>query len=119
MLHGVDLDRDVDAVVDHVVSGFGRLEVHPDVPDGIRALRASGRRLVTLTNGSTTVSEQLLGGVGIREEFEALLSVEDAGAARAGLTTAWIDRAGTPYPECFTPPAIRATGLTDLADRLA
>ena len=80
VLHGVDLDRDVDAAADHVMTGFAELTVHPDVPDGIRALRASGRRLVTLTNGSTTVSERLLGGAGIREEFEALLSVEDAGA---------------------------------------
>jgi 2-haloacid dehalogenase len=153
VLHGVDLDRDVGGVVDHVMSGFGELAVHPDVPDGIRALRASGRRLVTLTNGSTGVTERLLGDAGIREQFEALLSVEDAGAwkparaayeyaartcgtdpadmllvavhpwdidgaARAGMTTAWIDRSGTSYPESFTPPSLRATGLTDLAHQL-
>ncbi|MGY1708188.1 haloacid dehalogenase type II [Geodermatophilus sp. SYSU D00758] len=153
VLHGVDLDRGTDAAVEHVMGGFGELTVHPDVPDGIRALRASGRRLVTLTNGSTQVSERLLTGAGIREEFEALLSVEDAGAwkparaayqyaartcgtdpadmllvavhpwdidgaARAGLTTAWIDRAGSPYPQSFRPPTLRAGGLTDLAGRL-
>jgi 2-haloacid dehalogenase len=76
----VDIDRDLDAVVDHVMNGFGELAVHHDVPDGIRALRASGRRLVTLTNGATRVSEKLLGDAGIRDQFEALLSVEDAGA---------------------------------------
>ncbi len=70
VLHGVDLDRDIDAAVDHVMSGFTDLAVHPDVPDGIRALRASGRRLVTLTNGSTRVSEELLGDAGIRDQFE-------------------------------------------------
>ena len=153
VLHGVDLDRDTDAAVEHVMSGFTELSVHPDVPDGVRALRASGRRLVTLTNGSTQVSQRLLTGAGIREEFEALLSVEDAGAwkptgtaydyaartcgtepadmllvavhpwdidgaARAGLATAWIDRSGSPYPSCFTPPSLRAAGLTDLADQL-
>ncbi|MDK3257372.1 haloacid dehalogenase type II [Blastococcus capsensis] len=153
LLRDVDLDRDLDTAVDHVMSGFSQLAVHPDVPAGVRALRASGRRLVTLTNGSTSVSEALLTGAGIRGEFEALLSVEDAGAwkparvayeyaartcgtdpaemllvavhpwdidgaARAGLATAWIDRAGTPYPESFTPPSRRATGLTDLAEQL-
>lgn len=41
------------------------------------------------------------------------------GAARAGLRTAWIDRGGTPYPRCFTPPEIRATDLVDLARQLA
>ena len=154
VLRGVDLDRDLDAAVDHVMGGFGQLPVHAEVPDGIRALRASGRRLVTLTNGSTQVSEQLFTQAGIRDQFEALLSVEDAGiwkparaayayaartcgtdpadmllvavhpwdidgAARAGLTTAWIDRTGTPYPGFFTPPSLHATGLTDLAEQLA
>ena len=153
VLRDVELDRDVDAAVDHVMGGFGELPVHPDVPDGIRALHASGRRLVTLTNGSTAVSERLFTGAGIRNEFEALLSVEDAGvwkpaagayeyaartcgtdpsdmllvavhpwdidgAARAGLGTAWIDRSGTPYPGYFTPPAMTARDLTDLAQQL-
>ena len=80
VLHGVDLDRDVDDAVEHVMSGFSELSVHPDVPDGIRALRAAGRRLVTLSNGSAQVAERLLSNAGIRDRFEALLSVEDAGA---------------------------------------
>ncbi len=154
VLRGVDIDRDLDAAIEHVMAGFGQLPVHPDVPEGIRALRASGRRLVTLTNGSTQVSEQLFTQAGIRDQFETLLSVEDAGiwkparaaygyagrvcgtdladmllvavhpwdidgAARAGLATAWIDRSGTPYPASFTPPSLRATSLTDLAQQLA
>ncbi len=153
VLRDVDPDRDLDAAVKHVMGGFGQLPVHADVPDGIRALQRSGRRLVTLTNGSTQVSEQLLTAAGIRDQFEALLSVEDAGiwkparaayeyarqvcgtdladmllvavhpwdidgAARAGLATAWIDRTGKPYPGFFTPPSLRATGLTDLAEQL-
>ena len=153
VLHGVDLDRDTDAAVEHVMAGFADLAVHADVPDGIRALRTSGRRLVTLTNGSTQLSQRLLTHAGIRDQFEALLSVEAAGrwkparaayeyaartcgtdpadmmlvavhpwdvdgAARAGLATAWIDRSGTPYSHVFTPPSVRATGLTDLAEQL-
>ena len=43
VLHGVSLDRDVDAAVEHVMSGFSQLAVHPDVPDGVRALRRTGR----------------------------------------------------------------------------
>ncbi|SDX99011.1 2-haloacid dehalogenase [Modestobacter sp. DSM 44400] len=80
VLHDVNLDRSLDAAIDHVISGFSDLGVHPDVPDGVRALRRSGRRLVTLSNGSAQVAERLFGDAGIREEFEALLSVEDAGA---------------------------------------
>jgi len=80
VLHGVELNRDLDAAIGHVMDGFSQLTVHPDVPEGVRALRRSGRRLVTLTNGSRRVAERLFTAAGIREEFEALLSVEDAPA---------------------------------------
>lgn len=62
-----------------VMAGFGELEVHPDVPEGVRRLHDAGIRLVTLTNGGTAVSERLLTGAGIRDRFERLLSVQDAG----------------------------------------
>jgi 2-haloacid dehalogenase len=71
--------RDLDAAVEHVLSGFTSLDVHPDVAPGVRALRAAGIRLVTLSNGSASVAEGLLDRAGIRGELEALLSVEEAG----------------------------------------
>lgn len=89
VLHGVPLDRDMDTAVDHVMEGFAGLRVHPDVPDGIHALRAAGCRLVTLSNGATEVADRLLTDAGVRGEFERLLSVEDAGMwkpARAAYT---------------------------------
>lgn len=76
---GIELDRGLEAAVDHVLSGFDALEVHPDVPDGVRALAASGLRLVTLSNGATSVAEGLLHRAEVRQHFEMLLSVEDAG----------------------------------------
>ncbi|HXV92681.1 MAG TPA: HAD-IA family hydrolase, partial [Pseudonocardia sp.] len=79
VLSGLALDRDLDAAVAHVLDGFSQLSVHPDVPDGVRALRAGDHRLVTLSNGSAQVAEQLLTRAGIRDEFERLLSVEEAG----------------------------------------
>jgi len=79
ILHGVELDRDLDDAIAHVLAGFAQLPVHPDVPAGIRALRAAGHRLVTLSNGSAAVAQGLLERAGLRDEFEALLSVEDAG----------------------------------------
>ncbi|MEP7024152.1 MAG: haloacid dehalogenase type II [Actinomycetota bacterium] len=75
-----ELDRDLDEAVQHVMSGFTALPVHLDVPEGVRALHDLGLRLVTLTNGSTAFGEQLFAQAGIRDAFEALLSVEDAGA---------------------------------------
>jgi 2-haloacid dehalogenase len=40
------------------------------------------------------------------------------GAPRAGLSTAWVNRTGAPYPACFTPPTHTVSGLTDLAGLL-
>ncbi len=79
VLAGVDLDRDLEAAVDHVMSGFMSLPVHPDVVDGIRALERTGLRLVTLSNGAAAVADQLFTNAGVRDAFERLLSVEDAG----------------------------------------
>ncbi len=149
LLTSLPLDRDLDAAVEHIMSGFTALPVHPDVPDGVRALRAAGLRLVTLSNGAASVAETLLDRAGIRDQFEAILSVQDAGvwkpvraayeyaahrcdvapeelllvavhpwdldgASRAGLSTAWIDRAQTPYPAFFTPPSVTIAALTEL-----
>lgn len=154
VLTGTPLNRDVDAAIEHVMAGFLALPVHPDVPDGVRALRAAGFRLATLSNGATAVAEGLLNRAGIRNEFEVLLSVEDAGAwkparkaynyvshrcgvdpdamllvavhpwdidgaARAGLATAWIDRAGTGYPGYFSPPRHTVSVLTELPGALS
>ncbi len=80
LLAAEELDRDLDDAVEHVMSGFTALPVHADVAEGVQALRGLGLRLVTLTNGSTAVGEQLFARAGIREAFETLLSVEDAGA---------------------------------------
>ena len=89
-LAAVDLDRDVDAAVEHVLSGMSTLEVHPDVPDGLRRLRRGGSRLVTLSNGSTSVADTLLSRAGVRDELEQLLSVEDAAAWKpAGASYRW------------------------------
>ncbi|NMH99139.1 haloacid dehalogenase type II [Pseudonocardia acidicola] len=79
LLTTVELVEDVDAAVEHVMEGFLALPVHPDIPDGVRTLRAAGLRLVTLSNGAGAVAERLLGAAGLRAEFEHVLSVEDVG----------------------------------------
>ena len=69
---------DPEAAVEHVMTGFGELPTHADVAPGVRELAGLGVRLLTLSNGSATVAEGLLTRAGIRSDFEALLSVEDA-----------------------------------------
>jgi 2-haloacid dehalogenase len=78
-LHGRPLPRPLDAAVDHVMQGFAELGVHPDVVEGVRDLGGLGIRLVTLSNGSASVADALLARAGVRDRFERLLTVEDAG----------------------------------------
>ncbi|MGC9540644.1 haloacid dehalogenase type II [Streptomyces sp. UG1] len=66
---------DVEAAARHVLDGFAELEVHPDVPDGVRKLSDAGFRLVTMTNGSNTLTERLLTKAGLVDLFEELLDV--------------------------------------------
>ncbi len=80
LLTGTDLNRDLHQAVEHIMAGVASLALHPEVPDGVRALRRAGYRLITLTNGSATVAEKLFEPAGIRDAFEALLSVENAPA---------------------------------------
>ncbi|AOT04907.1 haloacid dehalogenase type II [Arthrobacter sp. U41] len=80
LLSRVEPDRGLEAAVEHVMGGLAGLGVHPDVPAGVRSLSAAGFRLITLSNGSAQIARKLLSEAGIREEFEMLLSVEDAPA---------------------------------------
>jgi 2-haloacid dehalogenase len=78
-LHAVSLNRGTEEAVQHIMAGFGALQVHADVPAGIRALNNLGIRLVTLSNGSVSVADGLFARAGMRDHFERLLSVADAG----------------------------------------
>jgi 2-haloacid dehalogenase len=68
----------LDEAADRVMADFLALSVHPDVAGGVRRLVAEGFRLVTLSNGAASVAEALLDRAGLRQEFERVLSVEDA-----------------------------------------
>ena len=152
-LAGLPLNRGLAEAVDHILAGFGTLQVHGDVPGGIEQLAGLDLRLVTLSNGSAGVAASLLERARIRDRFERLLSVEDAGvwkpgpasyayaldscgvaaseallvavhpwdidgASRAGLSTAWLNRAGSPYPAYFSRPDLELHNLSQLASLL-
>lgn len=87
MFTGMELNRDTESAVEHVMAGFSSPSLHPDVVEGVQALHAAGYRLVTLSNGSTQIAEKLFTNAGIRDKFEALLSVEDAPAWKPGKTS--------------------------------
>jgi len=145
------LNRSLEDAVEHVMAGFSHLELHPDVPPAVDRLHEAGFRLVTLSNGATTVAETLLTTADVRDRFERLLSVEDAGAwkpspqayeyaatvcdvkasdmllvavhpwdvdgaRRAGLQSAWVNRAGAEFPAMFLTPSYTVEGVEDLAE---
>jgi 2-haloacid dehalogenase len=66
-------------VVEEVLTTMQRLDVHPDVPEGLRTLAADGHRLVTFTNGAAAGAEGLLDRAGVRDVVDRCLSVEGLG----------------------------------------
>lgn len=80
LLAGHPLRLETDAAVEAIMAAFARLPVHDDVPDGIRALRAAGLRVCTLSNGGTAFADAMLTAAGVRDLVDPVLSVRDAGA---------------------------------------
>ena len=72
----VQLNCTTAEAVTRVMGGFADLSLHADVVPGLRRLRAGGVRIVTLSNGSSTVAENLLVRAGLAGEVERCLSVE-------------------------------------------
>jgi 2-haloacid dehalogenase len=100
--HGVTLaptDRD------GILRGLVSLPAHPDVPDGLQKIRASGFRLVTLTNSAPAAVEQQLKNAGIGEYFERSFSVD---AVRKFKPAAEVyPSRGDGAPSCAVPAAAR------------
>lgn len=66
---------DEEAAAKHILDGFSELDVHPDVPGGVRKLSEAGYRLTAMTNGSVAQTEKLLEGAGVLDCFETLSDV--------------------------------------------
>jgi 2-haloacid dehalogenase len=71
------LRRDPGDAAEHIVAGLGELDVHPDVPEGLRRLADAGMRMATLTNGAAEVAEKLLERAGLSNLVERRLSVDE------------------------------------------
>lgn len=153
LTHVEGLTAPIDQAVSDVLGGVRALDVHADVPAGLRRFADAGIRVVTLTNGSLSQSESLFERAGVADLVERRLSVDDVGrwkphpdayryaaqacgvplercamvavhpwdlqgAAAVGMTSAWIDRRGTPWPAIFPEPHVRGTTLGEVADAL-
>ena len=98
-----DAPADVAAAAEHIVRGFMVLPLHPDVAPGLRALAASGIRLVTFSVGSAAVAEGLLERNGLTDVVERVLSCGDAPAWKPSPDAyAWaLDTCGVPAGEAM------------------
>jgi len=96
----VKLNCTIDQAVTQIMEGFADLSPHADVAPGLRRLRSAGVRIVTLSNGSSSVAERLLRQAGLNDTAEQYLSVEGvspwkpaAAAYERALATCEVDAA--------------------------
>jgi len=83
-LDSVELTGPLEEAKKALLGAFAGLPLHPDVAPGLRDLAAAGSRLVTLSNGASTVAGSLFEAVGLTGVFERLLSVDDAPVWKPG-----------------------------------
>ncbi len=73
---GVELSDDDGQTI---IGGIASLPPHPEVEEGLRALRDAGFRLATLTNSTQEVSDVQMQNSGLGELFEQSLSADSVG----------------------------------------
>jgi 2-haloacid dehalogenase len=56
-----------------------RLATFPEVPETLRRLKATGRKLAILSNGTPAMLDAAVHSAGLEKLFDAVLSVEDVG----------------------------------------
>ena len=56
-----------------------RLATFPEVPETLRRLKASGRKLAILSNGTPAMLDAVVRSAGLEKSFDAVLSVEEVG----------------------------------------
>ncbi len=62
-----------------LMNEYRNLALYPDVPASLARLRAAGRKLAILTNGSPDMIGPLVRNRGLQETFESVLSVDELG----------------------------------------
>jgi len=56
-----------------------KLDTFPEVPETLRRLKATGRKLAILSNGTPAMLEAVVNSAGLHQVFDAVLSVEEVG----------------------------------------
>jgi 2-haloacid dehalogenase len=66
-----------------LVEAYRRLDCYPEVPELIRGLKAQGRQLAILSNGTPDMLESAIGAAGLGGCFDAVISVDEVGAYKS------------------------------------
>jgi len=56
-----------------------KLDTFPEVPETLRRLKATGRKLAILSNGTPAMLDAVVSSAGLHQVFDAVLSVEEVG----------------------------------------
>lgn len=73
------LNIDRPGLHDRLMQLYLALEVFPEVPETLLALKAQGKRLAILSNGSPSMLAAVVNQAGLAAVFDAVISVEEAG----------------------------------------
>jgi 2-haloacid dehalogenase len=90
VLHMIGRIHNVQISDDHVAElneKLATLPPHPDVPDGLRKLKAAGYRLVTLTDSPAILGRGPLQAAGLSDLFEQQFTVEKVHRYKPALET--------------------------------
>ena len=64
---------------DELMTLYLKLDAYPDVVEALKALRAKGKRMAILSNGSPSMLDSAVRAAGLEKSFDMVLSVEDVG----------------------------------------
>jgi 2-haloacid dehalogenase len=64
---------------DELMTLYLKLDAYPDAAEALKALRAKGKRMAILSNGSPSMLDSAVRAAGLGKYFDMVLSVEDVG----------------------------------------
>ncbi len=64
---------------DELMTLYLKLDAYPEVAEALKALKAKGKRMAILSNGSPSMLDSAVRTAGLEKSFDMVLSVEDVG----------------------------------------
>jgi len=125
---GLDYALDVFNITDQqlrndLIEAYLQLQCYPEVPDTLQKLKAGGRKIAILSNGSPAMLEAVVKSSGLADLVQTILSVETVGVFKPhpAVYQLAVDRLGVAAPEIvfMSSNAWDAVGATAFGLRVA